>query len=271
MVLNDLLLITGNSRVSCRIHFAVTSTRGKYWSRNRCLGPRAHKSTPESWWADSVMHDFVYVSHLRPLVSLEPSSGKVLLLGTNSEVSIAPKLRGNTKHGSSRNAASNQPTRQYGQNATAAQKPEEDQPQPKKPAKVLRVLSRRVLPSDLTLPEVSTDLSVAFVSHSSLISLPELPRNAHGTSCWRVTIRRLRPPTDPLQESTPNNSSTQVTPGPRVLVPNGEVSSSHTTIPGAAEPKDEAILVCSPDVYVPQGHILLHEGLDGVEDWDLVR
>lgn len=164
-----------------------------------------------------------------------------------------------------------QSVKQLGQTtASSSQKAQDDQPQPRKPSKILRVLPSRILPFDLALPEVSTDLNVAFVAYSSLLGLPDLPRNAHATSCWRVSIRRLRPPADPTQE-TANGATSPPTPAPRVLVPNGENTPSNDPASGTAEIKDEAILVCSPHVPIAQGHILLQGGLDGVEDWALVR
>ena len=208
------------------------------------------------------------VSYFMFQVSLDPSSTNVLLLGTNSEVSIAPKLRSNTKHGGSHSTSSTRPARLHGQNGTASQKSEEDQVQQKKPTKILRVLSRRALPPDLTLPNVSTDLNVAFVSWSSLASLIELPRSIRDRSCWRITVRRLRPPVDPTQE--PHVASPQTAPTPRVLIPNEETSPSHNAA-NEADTKDETNLVCTPGVPVPHEHILLQEAVDGIEDWDLVR
>ena len=55
-----------------------------------------------------------------------------------------------------------------------------------------------------------------------------------------------------------------------MLVPSGEASSSKGP-KLIDEKKDEVVVVWSPDVPVPDGHVVLYPVLDNAEDWDMIR
>ncbi|RPD58266.1 AAA-domain-containing protein [Lentinus tigrinus ALCF2SS1-7] len=201
------------------------------------------------------------------VVSLQPSTGKALLLTNSTEVSIAPKVRAKTKQakGASVNKA--------GKAASVNGPPSQTTPPPEKvkaprPAKTLRLLPQRFL-RDLPLSAARTSgETLAFVSYTTLLSLYPQAHPTEQLGGWRAVVRRLAPPTNPDKEAAPTSPLAQAV--PRVLVPNGESSSSKLSA-GATPAKDEVLVVWSPDVPVPDGHVALQQQCEGAEDWDLVR
>ncbi|KAH9846022.1 AAA-domain-containing protein [Lenzites betulinus] len=203
------------------------------------------------------------------VVSLEPSTGNALLLTTSTELSIAPKLRGKTKGGKANidPKGSLQPTPSVnGANGHAAPVPEKTTAST--PSRTLRLLPKRVL-SSLPVPHSpsGSDVPLAYVSYNTLANLqPATPLlQLHA---WRATVRRVSPPVNPDKE--PGTVSTPSQPTPRVLIPNGEASSSKAAASDKIA-RDEVVVVWSPDVNIPDGHVALPAGCDKAEDWDLVR
>ncbi|KAH9840780.1 AAA-domain-containing protein [Rhodofomes roseus] len=216
------------------------------------------------------------------VVSLEPSTaGKALLLTTSTEVSIAPKLH--SRQNGSAGPAVNGKTKQKkhrGANGkvNGVSTPAEDLSgsipngeAAKLPVRVMRVLPHRLVPSSPTtshrLPDA--DVVIAYVSRAALTSLAEASGSASNPSPWRARVRRLPPPSDPSQEQ--NSGGPASPPAPRVLVPNGEASAAKAPSQPPEKARDEVVLVWSPEVPVPEGHVVISGQIENVEDWDMVR
>ncbi|KAI0819707.1 AAA-domain-containing protein [Trametes gibbosa] len=205
------------------------------------------------------------------IVSLEPSTGKALLLTTSTEVSIAPKLRGKTK-GSKQGpvpTGSQKPTSPVNGANGHASSPAPQKAKPPTHSRNLRLLPKRALATLPSTPNSTSgsDVALAYVSYKTLASLR--PASSLSKLCaWRATVRRLPPPANPDKES--GSASIPSQPTPRVLIPNGEASSSKAAASDTAA-RDEVMVVWSPDVDVPDGHVALQAGCDKAEDWDLVR
>lgn len=201
------------------------------------------------------------------LVSSDPSSGKALLLTTSTEVSIAPKLRAKQKSVRAQPDAKGLTKASTSASGESSRSAAPQKAKTSYPARTLRLLPQRHLGRYPTPLPTSSGQSLGFVSYRTLLSLypDRFPgQKLHG---WQVTVRRVSPPVNPDKETSTHTPS--IAPTPRVLVPNGDPSSSKGKTP---EPtKDELTAVWSPDVPVPDGHIALAGGCDNAEDWDLVR
>ncbi|KAI0631588.1 AAA-domain-containing protein [Trametes polyzona] len=205
------------------------------------------------------------------VVSLEPSTGKALLLTTSTEVSIAPKLRGKTK--GAKGGTSVKDTKKTalmnGVNGHGVAAPEK--PKAPSPCRTLRLLPKRSLDTaPVQSASSSSDLPLAYVSYKTLARLRSALPPSSELRAWRATVRRLPPPASPDKESSSASLPTSQ-PAPRLLIPNGEASSSKTPATVETNTKNEVVVVWSPEVYVPDGHVALPGGCDGAEDWDLVR
>lgn len=203
------------------------------------------------------------------LVSLNPSkNGKALLLTSGTEVSIAPKTRGKP-NGTS--ASPSQPTEHEKKGITPKETKEAEDVD--KPCRVLRVLPSRVMPpynpSSSSL-DAGSLTALAFVSRTLLNAIAGKPLYTKPTS-WIANAQKLSCPVDPSQD--PNTSGTSTVPAavPRVLVAQDQtLKASKAVIPD--ETPSNQILVCwSPDVPVPDNHVVLYGAVTGVEDWDQVK
>ncbi len=210
----------------------------------------------------------LFTSRITLSVSLQPSTGKALLLTNSTEVSIAPKVRAKTKQ--SKGSASSKGTKTTGaMNGSSAQEtPALETAKAPKHAKTLRLLPQRFL-RDLPSPAASTSgETLAFVSYRTLLSVYSQASSTQTLRGWRAVVRRLAPPVSPEKDEATTSPLAQAI--PRVLVPNGESSSSKPAA-GTTPAKDEVLVMWSPDVPVPDGHIALQQPCEGAEDWDLVR
>ena len=214
-------------------------------------------------------------------MSLEPSaSGKALLLTTSTEVSIAPKLhaRQNGSTGTSLNGKAKKKKARGANGATesvATSAPEATSSTladetAKLSNRVLRVLPRYLVP-DCSASNNSAEIDTVFgyVSRATLAAQDGKIGTTSNPQPWRARIRRLLPPADPSQEQAPGAPT--LSPAPRVLIPNGDTSNSKNAPKPTEQVHDEVILVWSPEVAVPEGHLVLSSQIEDVEDWDMVR
>ncbi|KAI8995209.1 AAA-domain-containing protein [Trametes punicea] len=199
------------------------------------------------------------------VVSLEPSTGKALLLTTSTEVSIAPKVRSKGKPAKASDPKSTS-TQVNGVKSHQSPTPEK---KTRHPSRTLRLLSRRLFERSSESARNASDVPLAYVSYKTLVGLKALPSPSSQLNGWRATVQRLPPPASPDQESGPASTTSQLV--PRVLKPNGETSSSKTTSSTSSTLRNEVIVVWSPDVPVPDGHIALRAGVVNEDDWDLVK
>ncbi|KAL1943757.1 hypothetical protein VTO73DRAFT_4202 [Trametes versicolor] len=181
------------------------------------------------------------------VVSLEPSAGKALLLTASTEVSIAPKVRSKTKGakaGTDAKAAQKAAPLANGVNGDHAPSPEKKSVSGL--SRTLRLLPKRMLVGAPQAHSVSdgSETPIAYVSYTTLAA-------------------------NPARESEPASAPSQR--APRVLIPNGEAGSSKAAAAAITPPRNEVVVVWSPDVYVPDGHVSLQAGCDNAEDWDLIR
>ncbi|KAG5645414.1 hypothetical protein DXG03_006238 [Asterophora parasitica] len=193
------------------------------------------------------------------VVSLDPTSkGHALLLTTNTEVSIAPKL-----HRSDRRADTSGPKSKSATQDAPATTPER-KPQ-KSNSQVLRVLPHRVSP--VAPLEYSGSELVAYVSPSTFkqIHVSRHPtEKAISIRCYESTYKRLSPPPDP--SSSASGPSPPPAPATRIIKP------------GAAdkEPSNDAENTSADVIFVgalhglPEGHIVFPAVPRNVEDWDLL-
>ncbi|EIW52807.1 AAA-domain-containing protein [Trametes versicolor FP-101664 SS1] len=206
------------------------------------------------------------------VVSLEPSAGKALLLTASTEVSIAPKVRSKTKGakaGSDAKAAQKAAPLANGVNGDHAPSPEKKSVSGL--SRTLRLLPKRMLVGAPQAHSVSDgpETPIAYVSYTTLAGLRPTQPPSSQLHAWRASIRRIPPPANPARESEPASAPSQR--APRVLIPNGEAGSSKASAAASTPPRNEVVVVWSPDVYVPDGHVSLQAGCDNAEDWDLIR
>ncbi|KAI0349828.1 AAA-domain-containing protein [Trametes cingulata] len=204
------------------------------------------------------------------VVSLVPSTGKALLLTTSTEVSIAPKLRGKTK--STKASSGSKDPRKTGNlvnvaNGHAAPSPEKIKP----PVlfRTLRLLPRRVFEGSAAASRNNSEEPLAYVSYKTLAGLKAGSAPSSEVKAWRATIRRVPPPANPDKEAAPTSTASQ--PAPRVLIPNGDASSSKVSPDANGASRNEVTVAWSPEVPVPDGHVALQAGCDNADDWDLVK
>ena len=187
-------------------------------------------------------------------VSFEPSSAKAVLLSNDTELSVAPKTR--RQWNSEKHIVSGKTTVAKSDPAMAsARKPSY--------SVLLRVLPVSVSPHHLPSP---SDLrSVVFVSQRMLsVARLEglLPSDPNTTLIGEV--KRLDPPTDPGITNQPPSETTAIA---KVLNP------SDTT--KREDVEKELLKIGHVKVIgmdgIPEGQMIIVGGVDGVEDWDVVR
>jgi peroxin-1 len=165
---------------------------------------------------------------------LDPESKtNVLLLTTNTEVSIAPNLRRDGRE-------------------TAAKDVNDQKEKPQRPKMVLRVVPPYSFPA-VSSSELS-GLS-CFVSPSTLAGLLG---NEHSSETHFVTIRRLEPPVDPTSSNPqPTEQGTNSS---------GQEDSSRKL--NSSSGITAKILAMNE---APPCHIVFRDSIEAIEDWDLVR
>ena len=189
-------------------------------------------------------------------VSFEPSSARAVLLANDTELSVAPKTR--RKWNSEGHVVS-------GEAPVAKYEPAMASPTARKPSYTILL---RVLPVSVFshhLPSPSDFGSAVFVSQRMLSVarleglLPSDPNTA-----FVANVKCLDPPTDPAATNPPPSDSAAIA---KVLNP-GEATRRE-------DAKEELSKVGHVRVIgidgVLEGQMIIVGGIDGVEDWDMVR
>ncbi|KAG6889103.1 hypothetical protein C0995_003672 [Termitomyces sp. Mi166 len=192
------------------------------------------------------------------VVNLDPSSrGSALLLTTNTEVSIAPKL-----HRANRRAdtdAREEKTRSHDIPAGA-----ENQTKLKHISHTLRVLPHGI--TRVALPDYPGPELVGYVSPITYQKLCHPTKDEGGDCiyCAKFTFKRLSPPSEPPSSST--SVPPPPPPVPRIIVPttSGKDSSLIDNV------QSEDALFVGPLSGIPDSHIVFPAAPRGVEDWDIV-
>lgn len=186
-------------------------------------------------------------SHGFGSVSIDPQAkNDALLLSTNTEVSISPKLHSNKQ---ARTAVAN--------GAADAVEPKPTAPLS---SQILRVLPAHILSKSVVSysgPEV-----VGYVSFSALARIYSTTTATNNKSYYKVSLKRLEPPVNP-EASTLQN--TDPVPETRVLNP-GEKDQQT----GKDSDKADVVYICGRDDLV-DAHVLFPVLPSGVEHWDLIR
>ncbi|THH28835.1 hypothetical protein EUX98_g5355 [Antrodiella citrinella] len=201
------------------------------------------------------------------VVSLEPSKGKALLLTTNTEVTIAPKVR---SHGKQSAASVTPKSRAVDEASVPATSSHSAPPSSAhKTSRLLRAIPSRILPKTTAVCSALENgkvAAIAFVSKNTLRSVALDTQSPHNTAqSWIATVHRLSPPSDPTQVRS-NDTVTPIAPVLRTLIPT-DPSASKTALPVVI--KEEVLIAWSPDVPVPNGLIVFHGAVARVEDWDI--
>ncbi|KAL0956260.1 hypothetical protein HGRIS_002414 [Hohenbuehelia grisea] len=208
------------------------------------------------------------------VISLDPSSkDNALLLTTNTEVSIAPKLHASQRptlptkgHALPEGNGMAQPATSSG-GASASE-----------PAKMSSVVVR-TLPGHLFDRKYAPQEAGAVVGYVSRLTLTQVLSQKSTSSgveddipledagiAYKASFKRLEPPVDPNASS--NSASIPVTPSSRILNPINATSKDTSS----AEPRTE-----DPQVFltyaqdVPDSHIVFDSLPEGLDIWDLVR
>nr|GAT57894.1 likely peroxisomal biogenesis AAA ATPase pex1 [Mycena chlorophos] len=186
------------------------------------------------------------------VVSLVPESkGNALLLTTNTEVSISPKLHGKK---ASTSAPAPKPVNGI---AHPTPTPASD---PKPPISTGRLRVIRPELANLPFSEYSGPELLALVPPETFTLLhPDV--DATEDTYHRVLVKRLSPPTDPVANTS--SSSGAPAPAPKVLKAGG---SSEPAI----SDEDPAEIFVKGAEGVPDGHIVLPP-VKGIDEWDLIR
>ncbi|KAF5388776.1 hypothetical protein D9757_005613 [Collybiopsis confluens] len=186
------------------------------------------------------------------IVSLDSQpKSNALLLGTDTEVSISPKLHRRVQEKVS---------------APANRDVVPTHPPKPQPSHVYSQILR-VLPASISSAPISQNglEVVGYVSFSTLARLLP-PQHAPGrqSTSLKVSFKRLEPPVDPTSDSNAQAVASETT--AKFLNPSDKAQKQPTD---GAELSD-SIYVCSKEGMV-QGHILLPNLPGGVEHWDLIR
>jgi len=203
----------------------------------------------------SVSLHFAISSHKCVSARMDPESlDNALLLTTNTEVSITPKLHlvQQTADGVLNERASSKSARTTGSDKTVRFTSE---------AQVLRVLPTRF--ACTPLPGYQGLELVAYVSP---ITFSELHPSSKGKSTvyLQTTIKRLVPPQEPSRQSSslsPGQATAPISPASK--------PGAHDKKPGHENGEKSHIFI-APVANLPQGHILFPATPYEIEDWDIV-
>ena len=204
-----------------------------------------------------MFHGFVLSSSYSLAAGLDPPSKKdALLLSTNTEVSIAPKLHSNRQISSPRNSLADghtPPVKSLAANGVSTI--------PSKDDCILRVLPARLLP-DIRFPQYSGSDLVAYVSHLTFAQLcASKSAAAHSFYCGQ--FRTLVPPADPT--TTPPPPLPSPVPVPASLSGLGGPEGSNL-----ASSKSGKVWIGTTE-SIPAGHITFIVFPERVDEWALVR
>ena len=190
-------------------------------------------------------------------VSFEPSSAKAVLLNNDTELSVAPKTRRQWN-----------PEKHIvtGENTVMKSDPAMTSPTPRTPSYTVLL---RVLPASVFSDHLRSLLdlgSVIFVSQQMLSVarleglLPSDPKAA-----LIADVKRLDPPTDPAGTANPSPSDA----APLAKVLNPSEATKREDVKEELSKVDHVRVVGMDGVL--EGQMIIVGGVDGVEDWDVVR
>ncbi|KAF8813732.1 AAA-domain-containing protein [Phlegmacium glaucopus] len=184
-----------------------------------------------------------------------PSKKNALLLSTNTEVSIAPKLHSNKQISSPKRSLAN------GHAPTVGVSTESTIP-PNDRSCIFRVLPARLLPA-IRFPDYSESDSLAFVSHVTFTQL-HASKFTSADSFYCGQFRPLRSPADPTAPPPPR-------PNPDPMLARLASSGSHASSGGSYASSKSGKVWIGVSEGLPAGHIVFSVLPEGVDEWALVR
>ncbi|KAG6885001.1 hypothetical protein C0993_006652 [Termitomyces sp. T159_Od127] len=191
------------------------------------------------------------------VVNIDPSpKGSALLLTTNTEVSIAPKLHRSVQR-------DNKAREERGMSGDIP-KSVENEAEQKHISHTLRLLPFGLAP--VTLPDYPGPEFVGYVSPLTYQKLcPEMEHEEGDyIHCAKFTFKRLPPPSEPPSSSTPVPPPPP--PVPRVIVP--AASGKDNTSVENVQSQDIIFVGSVPGI--PDSHVIFPAAPRGLEEWDLV-
>lgn len=196
-----------------------------------------------------------------------PSKGNALLLTTNTEVSIAPKLHRSRDKVSSKPFINGHVTTTASVNANEKPAVDGDVKSPLNSlSEVLRVLPARLVAGFKFFEHDGPELLAAVSSRTMTSLQPTHPKSNSQVvgSFYRGTFKILIAPSDPSSSSL----APAAEPSAKVLNPGTHTNSTSALDKTPLNPND--IFIGTAE-NIPQGHIVFYALPDGLEEWDLVR
>lgn len=196
------------------------------------------------------------------------------MLGTDTEVSIAPKIRKAQASGKKPQPDGRAAPVSTSQTSSQAQKSASaDHPRytlSNDHAQILRTLPSKFV--SVPLPSTSNAQLYAYVSSQTFSKLqPSHPiiREGKSTIYYNHIIKRLLPPSDPLAATSgsPDSPSGDHV-GPKVLKAS---AAEQGTQPDKKEEETDTIFSIGWCHDLPEGHIVFPVLTEGIIGWDLVR
>ncbi len=186
------------------------------------------------------------------VVSLNPQNKGALLLTTNTEVSIAPKLHKRQQKTPSKSAGSATPPVNKDTKSTSNPAP----PPSITHSQILRVFPPQILSHP---PPSHAGVEIlGFVAPSTLAKLLPPGRALEDHLFSKGQLKRLSPPVDP----TSTKQGVDVSPVPKILNP-GDKDTSLDAAPAGT-------VYVGQLAGVPSGHIVFPTGVMDIEDWDMI-
>lgn len=200
------------------------------------------------------------------LVSLGPlSKGNVLLLTTNTEVSIAPKLH--RSQGPTPSTPSKFATKTTDSSLQQDTSITEDAI--RRNAQLLRVIPQRILRSacsEYNGPELTAYVSPATYSQLKP-SHGGFNKNTATVLCFEATLKRLPPPVDPSLTTLPTSHAPA--PIPRILKPEAADKADHVDAQKQDDPLRSVFVGWAEGI--PENHVVFPALPDSAEEWDIVQ
>jgi peroxin-1 len=205
-------------------------------------------------------------------VSVVPSTNsKALLVTSGTELSIAPKTRTKVNGISANGLTSTSKSSGQLNGQLDMKEHEATEIEKKRPARILRTLPSRIMPTfnpSCSSLEDGSVAAVGFVSNRLLNTLSELPPDAEPKN-WLATVRRIAGPQDPTQE--PGAAAPAAPAVPRILLPTdpnkpkAEATSDREILP------NQILVSWTSELEIPDGHIVVYGSVAELVDWDQAR
>ncbi len=237
------------------------------------MGTGANKSQTTSWYGlPSTQSSEIYIKELVAVSIDPPAKDNALLLTTDTEVSIAPKLHKNQQHTSSKHVPNGHPPSNSEKAGTTGTIPSNVDAKPATKAgntQLLRVVPSRLVKTSITHTGPELIALVSPVTFDALFGPVQQKDDGENQICYQAHFKKLLGPVDPT--SSPDSSTPAQAPGPRVLKAGISEKAKESDQIGIQEPQrsGEVYIGCSSSVI--DKHVIFAALTESVEEWDTVR